>query len=341
MNLDMKNRAAPDLAAWPRPPVYRATHGWVLAALIAVLLWSGGRIEVDRFAVDTASALGSAVGLAPESSVARGFALLGRSMFPPQISLETPLRDLPELDRERLPWLAHVRVQEQLDVAIDYDTLEQTISVQREEFLVQPAGYLWLVMVKMAETFEIGLWGTLLAVLLSAPLALASARNYSPHPVVYAAARALVSFVRSIPELVSALIFVLAYGFGPVAGVLALGLHCTGFLAKFYAEDIENAERGAQDALFSLGAGKLRVLRVAVLPQVLPQYVAYTLYILDRNLRMATVVGIVGAGGIGQELKGRWDLFHYGHVATILLVLFASVLLLDQLSARFRARLIG
>ncbi len=339
--MEPKATPSPNIEAWPRPPLYRAVHWWVLAALVAGLLWSGRRMEIDRFAADTARALGSAAGLHADSSVARSFAMLGKSMFPPQISLETPVRDLPDLDRAKLPWLAHLRVQEQLDVAIDYETLGQTISVQREEFLVQPAGYLWLVLRKMAETFEIGCWGTLLAVLLSAPLALVSARNYAPHPVVYVAARTLVSFVRSIPELVSALIFVLAYGFGPVAGVLALGLHCTGFLAKFYAEDIENAERGAQDALFALGAGKLRVLRVAVLPQVLPQYVAYTLYILDRNLRMATVVGIVGAGGIGQELKGRWDLFHYHHVATILLVLFGSVLLLDQLSARFRKQLIG
>ncbi|MCC5022393.1 MAG: phosphonate ABC transporter, permease protein PhnE [Candidatus Synoicihabitans palmerolidicus] len=237
--------------------------------------------------------------------------------------------------------MAHIRTNEQLDVAIDYDTLPKTITVQREETLVQPAGYLWFVLKKMAETFKLGCWGTLLAVVLSAPLALLCARNYAPHPIIYGLARAWVSFVRSIPELVSALIFVLAYGFGPIAGMLALGLHCTGFLAKFYAEDIENAERGPQDALFALDTDRLRVLRVAVLPQVLPQYVAYTLYILDRNLRMATVVGIVGAGGIGQELKGRWDLFHYSHVATILLVLFASVLLLDQLSARFRFRLIG
>ncbi len=336
---DRKAVSASD--AWPRPPVYRFTHLVLLGVLVIGLLWSGRRMELDRFAVNTVEALGSVVGLTTDSPVARGFSVLARSMFPPQISTEIPLRDLPELDRDQLPWLAHIRTQEYLDVAIDYDTLTQTISVRREEFLVQPMGYLWTVIRKMAETFEIGLWGTLLAVLLSAPLALASARNYAPHPAVYAAARSFVSLVRSIPELVSALIFVLAYGFGPVAGILALGLHCTGFLAKFYAEDIENAERGAQDALFSLGAGKLRVLRVAVLPQVLPQYVAYTLYILDRNLRMATVVGIVGAGGIGQELKGRWDLFHYSHVATILLVLFGSVLLLDQISARFRSKLIG
>jgi phosphonate transport system permease protein len=111
-------------------------------------------------------------------------------------------------------------------------------------------------------------------------------------------------------------------------------------LGKFYAEDIENADRKPQEALEAIGSGKLRTLWWGVLPQVMPQYVAYTSYILDRNLRMATVIGLVGAGGIGQELKGRFDLFQYGHVMTILLAIFLFVFALDQLSARIRARMI-
>jgi phosphonate transport system permease protein len=213
--------------------------------------------------------------------------------------------------------------------------------VIREETLVEPFGYLIFVLVKMGETLEIGLWGTLLSIVISAPLAYFSAKNYAPNLAVYAVARSIVSFLRSIPELVSALFFVLAYGFGPIAGILALGFHCAGFLGKFYAEDMENADKAPQEALLALGAGKLKVFRLAVLPQVMPQYIAYTLYILDRNVRMATVVGIVGAGGIGQELIGRWDIFDYSHVTTILIVLFATVLLLDQFSARIRAKIIG
>jgi len=103
-----------------------------------------------------------------------------------------------------------------------------------------------------------------------------------------------------MPELIVALFLVLAYGFGPIAGVLALGLHAAGFLGKFYAEDIENADKKPQEALEAIGAGKLKTLWYGVIPQVLPQYIAYTAYILDRNLRMATVIGLVGAGGIGQ-----------------------------------------
>ena len=128
--------------------------------------------------------------------------------------------------------------------------------------------------------------------------------------------------------------------FGLIAGVLALGLRAAGFLGKFDAEDIENADKKPQEALEAIGAGKLKTLWYGVLPQVLPQYIAYTLYILDRNIRMATVIGLVGAGGVGQELKGRFDMFQYDHVATILIAIFIVVFLLYQFSARLRAKLI-
>ncbi len=326
---------------WELPSHY-GPRFFVLLALAAVLfLWSGRNVEMDRMLVMSGKAVANAVGLTEESQVAEGFRNLFSAMFPPTFSMETPLDRIPDFDPDQLPLFAYVEHREQFDVEIDYETLEQDITVVRESVLIEPLGYLWLVVRKMGETFEIGAWGTLLAVLFSIPLAFFSASNYAPTRLCYYAARSLVSLFRTIPELILALLLVLAYGFGPVAGILALGIHCTGFLGKFYAEDIENADRGPQDALRALGAGRLRVLYVAVLPQVLPQYIAYTLYILDRNVRMAAVIGIVGAGGIGQELKGRYDLFHYSHVATILLVLFVAVLLLDRLSARIRARIIG
>lgn len=102
----------------------------------------------------------------------------------------------------------------------------------------------------------------------------------------------------------------------------SLGIHSTGFLGKFYAEDIENTDPKAQEALEAVGANKLKLFRFAILLQVMSQCIAYTLYVLDRNVRMATVIGLVGAGGIGQELKGRYDLFNYGHVGTILVAIF-------------------
>jgi phosphonate transport system permease protein len=157
-----------------------------------------------------------------------------------------------------------------------------------------------------------------------------------PFRPVLLASRALIGFCRAIPELVSALFLVIAYGFGPIAGILALGLYGAGFLGKFYADDIENADPRPQEAMTAIGAGKIAMWRYAILPQVLPQYIAYTLYILDRNVRMATVIGLVGAGGIGQELKGRYDMYEYGHVGTILVAIFIVVLLLDRSAGRLR-----
>jgi phosphonate transport system permease protein len=272
--------------------------------------------------------------------VVRGLSRVGQSMWPPAMGEKEEVARLPELDRNKLPAFSHIEVQERTEQRMNLQTLQMETETERVEYLVKPLGYLWTVAVKMFETIEIAIWGTLISVLLSIPLAYFAARNYTPNRFTYTAARGGISLLRSAPELIVALFLVLAYGFGPIAGVLALGLHAAGFLGKFYAEDIENADKKPQEALEAIGAGKLKTLWYGVIPQVMPQYIAYTLYILDRNVRMATVIGLVGAGGIGQELKGRFDMFQYGHVATILIAIFIVVFLLDQFSARLRARLI-
>jgi len=123
-----------------------------------------------------------------------------------------------------------------------------------------------------------------------------------------------------------------------VAGVLALGLHGAGFIGKFFAEEIENADKAPQHALMATGCSRFAVWRFAVLPQVLPAYIGYALYLLDRNVRMASIVGLVGAGGIGQELKGRFDMYEYPRVGTILIAILIIVILLDGLSAHLRKR---
>jgi phosphonate transport system permease protein len=210
----------------------------------------------------------------------------------------------------------------------------------REPYFVEPLGYLRSCLGMMAETLEMALWGTLLAILLAAPLAGLAARGYAPSRASYTAARAACSLLRAVPELILALVLVVMYGPGPVAGILALGLHTSGFLGKFFADDIENADPRPQQALRCTGSNRLKVLALAVLPQVMPQYVAYVQYILERNVRTATILGVVGAGGIGFELMARFKNGEYDSVATILLVVFAAVFLLEQLSQRLRARLI-
>jgi phosphonate transport system permease protein len=307
---------------------------------LAFLLFTGHRTEMDKMVVMTGQAVGNVVGLAEDSQVVRGLSRVGESMWPPALGTQEEVARLTDLDRENLPFLASIEVHERLEQKLNTDTLELEEHREQAELLVKPLGYVWLVFIKMLETIEIAMWGTLLSVVLSIPLAWYAARNYTYNKFTYTLARGTISLLRSMPELIVALFLVLAYGFGPIAGVLALGLHAAGFLGKFYAEDIENADKKPQEALEAIGAGKLKTLWYGVMPQVVPQYIAYTLYILDRNVRMATVIGLVGAGGIGQELKGRFDMFQYDHVATILIAIFIVVFLLDQFSARLRAKLI-
>lgn len=326
--------------AWRLDPPFGARHVLFVLAALMLLLWTGHRVEMDRMVVMTTQAVGKWTGLAQESQVAHGLERVAKSMWPPAIEEKVEVARLPDLDRNRLPWGSRIETQERIEKRMNLQSMQLEETVERTEYLVKPWGYVFTVALKMLETLEIALWGTLLSVLVSAPLAYLAARNYTPHRAAYLLSRGVISLLRSAPELIVALFLVLAYGFGPIAGVLALGLHAAGFLGKFYAEDIENADTKPQEALEAIGAGKLRTLWYGVLPQVMPQYIAYTLYILDRNVRMATVVGLVGAGGIGQELKGRFDMFQYDHVATILIAIFLVVFLLDQFSARLRARLI-
>lgn len=338
---DHRGVAAVDARVWRIDPPYtwRTLVGLLLVCIL--LAWSGQRMEVDRMLALSSEAVLAVLGLREESQVGRGLGRILGSLFPPVVEERQELARLADLDRTDLPLFTRIETAEVVTYRLNPQTLQAEPEVTSKDYLVHPFGYLLRVLGKMLETLEIALWATFIAVAVSLPLAVLGARTVSPHPALYACSRALVSFLRAIPELVLAMFLVLGFGFGAIAGYLALGLHGAGFLGKFFAEDIEAADPKPQEALRALGAGRLRVLRAAVLPQVLPSYIAYTLYILDRNVRMAAVVGLVGAGGIGQELKGRYDTFEYGHVATILIVLFVTVFLLDQVSARLRARLIG
>lgn len=325
-------------APWRFPPAMRWRTGLAVLAMAALLIQTGRSVEVGRMVQMTGEAVWQAVGGDVDSQVARGLGRVGASLFPLQISERREVGRIEDFDRDHLPWLARIEVVETATQSLNPDTLRMETQTERQEYLVEPGGYLVHVAVKLWETLEIALWGTVLAILISAPLAFFSAANLTPHRAAYVGARATVSFLRAIPELVSALFLVLAYGFGPIAGVLALAFHAAGFLGKFYAEDVENADPRPQEALIAVGANRLKILRFAILPQVLPQYIAYTLYVLDRNFRMATVIGLVGAGGIGQELKGRFDMYNYHHVGTILVGIFVAVFAIDQVSARVRRR---
>ncbi|MES3011029.1 MAG: phosphonate ABC transporter, permease protein PhnE [Pseudomonadota bacterium] len=187
------------------------------------------------------------------------------------------------------------------------------------------------------ETVQIAIWGTLLAVILAVPVCFLAARNISPNIAVFHFMRQVLNIARGINEIILALIFVAAVGLGPFPGVLALALHGAGMLGKFFAESIEDIDQGPIEALRSTGAGPIQIIIFGVIPQVVTAWIAVILYRFETNLRQATVLGMVGAGGIGFELVGSMKLFQYQDTATCILVIVAMVMAADYISTRLRA----
>ena len=189
------------------------------------------------------------------------------------------------------------------------------------------------------KTIEIALLGTAVAAALALPLGVISARNVAAPPLFYPA-RAVLNFFRSVDTLVYALIFVAAVGLGAFPGVLAVVAYTTTSLAKLYSEAVEGIDRGPVDAITATGATRLQILRFGVLPQVLPLFLSYVLYRLETNIRAATVLGFVGAGGIGFYLQTYLRMIDYSAASTVLLVTVAMVMVVDALSSKLRERLV-
>lgn len=194
---------------------------------------------------------------------------------------------------------------------------------------------------KLLETVEMTLVATAIALLLSMPLGILAAKNASPHPWIYRITRDLLSFIRALPELVWALVFVSALGLGPLPGVMALALVTVGFMGKFIAESIEVVDSKAVEGLASTGCSKWQSILYAMLPQAVPDFIGSLLYILDHNLRAASILGLVGAGGIGYDMVMTMRLFNYERIGMIALSIYLLVTLLDRLSDMFRQRALG
>lgn len=189
------------------------------------------------------------------------------------------------------------------------------------------------------QTVQIALLGTVLAVVLAIPLSLAAARNLSPWPWLYHASRQVLNLLRGINEIILALVFVAAVGLGPFAGVLALALHGAGMVGKFFAEAIEEIDPGPVEAMRAAGCDTPRIVLFAILPQVLPAWLGTLLYRLEANIRISTILGMVGAGGIGFELITTMKLFEYENTAACVLVILALVFGSDLVSAKLRSYL--
>ncbi len=186
------------------------------------------------------------------------------------------------------------------------------------------------------ETVQMALAGTFLALLVAFPLGFLAARNTTPHPSVYKGIRLVLNFLRTIPDLALGLLFVAAVGLGAFAGTLALAIHTAMVLGKLLSESVENIDEGVVEAIRATGAGYTQTLSFAVVPQILPDLISFTLYRLETNIRAASVLGLIGAGGIGYLMNTSFRTFQYQEAAAIVLVLIALVMLVDYLSARLR-----
>ncbi len=189
------------------------------------------------------------------------------------------------------------------------------------------------------ETVSMGLWGTLMASIIGVPLGIVSAENIAPWPVVFVVRR-FNDAMRAINEIVFALIFIVAVGLGPFAGVLALFIHTAGTLGKLFSEAIESIESGQVEGIRATGASKVQEIIFGVIPQVIPLWTSFVLYRFEANVRSAAVLGIVGAGGIGVSLVQSFRAFKYQNVCAILILLVTTVAIIDTLSAKLRQRLV-
>ncbi|PAU77300.1 phosphonate ABC transporter, permease protein PhnE [Halomonas salipaludis] len=207
------------------------------------------------------------------------------------------------------------------------------------DFFPPRFGNLELYIELMLVTVQIAIWGTLLAVAFAIPCSLLSSENLVPW-WVYQPMRRLMDACRAINELVFAMLFVVAVGLGPFAGTLALFVHTTGVLAKLFSEAVEASEAGPMEGVRVTGAGRLEEIVFGLIPQVLPLWISVSLYRFESNIRSATVLGMVGGGGIGVALWETMRGFQYAETATIMLVIIIAVTLLDMLSQTVRKRFI-
>ena len=189
------------------------------------------------------------------------------------------------------------------------------------------------------ETIDIAIFGTLMGLILSLPLAVLAAANVTPSRLLYYASRGLIGFTRAVPDLVWALLFVTAVGLGPFPGGLALAVHSIGMMGRLFAETIEHMDMAPVEALSLTGARRVQVFTHAVVPSVLPALLGIGLYRLDENIRSSLVLGFVGAGGIGFQLLTAMNLFQYQQVSVLLIVTFVIVLAAERLSAIARERM--
>ncbi|WP_119696089.1 phosphonate ABC transporter, permease protein PhnE [Microbacterium halotolerans] len=195
-----------------------------------------------------------------------------------------------------------------------------------------------LIIELLIETLQMAVVGTVIGAALSLVMAFGAASNVAPRWLYYAC-RWTMNVIRALPDLVIALMFVSAVGLGPFAGILAMTIGSIGSIGKIFAEAMEAVDRGPIIAMESVGASKRQIIQYAIVPQALPMLISYTLLLFEGNVRGATILGLVGAGGIGLELTTAMNRYDYGHLFAMVICIIVLVTIIDQVSAIIRKRI--
>jgi len=209
--------------------------------------------------------------------------------------------------------------------------------------MLQPSGFEYLptFLRSLGETVVMAFLGTLIAAVFALPVAFCAARTTFPVRILQLGFRRFADSLRALDYLIWALVFVRAIGLGPMAGILAIAVVDFGTLVKLFSEAIDNSERGPVEGVRAAGGSRIQEIRYGILPQVVPNLVSSALYMWESNTRSATILGIVGAGGIGYYLSDRLRVYEWGQASLIIILIIFAVYLIDFLSHRVRRRLIG
>ena len=218
--------------------------------------------------------------------------------------------------------------------------IREMVPATKERWIHLLTNYLPRLRGPFLQTAQMAILGTAGGAILSVPLVVLASRNVTPHRAIYAVAKALMNLLRTIPDLLYAAFFVAAFGVGPVSGILALTVFSTAVVAKLTSESVEAVDEGPLEALRAAGGTSLQVLRHGVVPQVAPLFWSHCLYVFEVNIRASTVLGLVGAGGIGQQLQFMLSLFQYDNALIIIIVTFLLVGAVDGVASRIRERLV-
>ena len=237
-------------------------------------------------------------------------------------------------------WIA---ASEQFGIGLDIGAIIEDItrgSGILGELLSPKWGFLDKTVEPMLETFRMALIASVIGCSIALPVAFLASRVTAPNLATYLVDRGVLSVVRAIPDFLYAIIFVAAVGIGPLPGIAALILFNIGVVAKLQSETVDGIDVGPIEAARAAGAARMQTVRWAVLPQVLPNYVAYSLYTFELNIRASTVLGIVGAGGIGRLLLREYKFFNWSNVSVIVVELFVFVFIIELVSITLRRRLV-